>query len=917
MDKLKILIIFCIVISKSQFLLAQTEQEPLVSGLFPGISFEVFAKRIEKDYPYQIYFSPEDVKGISVNLSARNNSLGQVLQSIFEGTDLKYFIDERNRVFISKETPLNMGLAKDFFDYLQKNEEQEKEEIRLSDTERAFSRNKLYIIGERKATQQKAFLRGKITGLETGNPVFGAVLYEKTDYLKAVANIEGEYEIELPVGRHTIFIQNIGGFVEQRQISLQGDGILDIAIEENIISLSEVVIRSEKISNIARPEMGVQKLNMKTMKSIPMVLGEVDVIRSILTLPGVQTVGEASVGFNVRGGAADQNLILYNHATIYNPSHLFGLFSAFNPDGVESVDLYKAGIPVKYGGRLSSVLNVNGSYGNTEKIKVHGGIGLLTGRLSVEGPIGEKTTFMVGGRSTYSDWLLDLLEENTDFKNGRAAFKDFNLNVSHRLNNKNFLKINGYFSDDSFQFDRDTVFGYQNKNFNLIWTHFFNEKLEVDFVAGIDYYNFSIERRNNPNQNFNLGFDLRQNYFKANFRYELHPQHKLDFGLNTINYSLNPGYISPSGEESLILEDRVNSENALETSLFIGDEFEVNDRLSISLGGRYIIYQYLGPNSARYYLPDQSKSPGTLVEERSFGRNEIIHTHHGPEFRISGRWMTGNFSSIKAGYNTGRQFIHQLTNNAAMAPTDIWKLSDNNIAPQWADQVSIGYYQNIKIDKYEISVEFYHRNLKNLLDFRSGGTFLLNPQIEQDVLRTDGRSYGAEFMLRKNVGRLNGWISYFYSRSLLRTSPIETAEQVNGGNWYPNNFDQPHNVVLIGNYSWTKRLSTSLNTTYSTGRPITLPVAKFMYGGSERIYFSDRNAYRIPDYMRVDLSVNIEGNHKIRKLAHSSWSLGVYNLLGRRNPYSVYFTPVNGVLQGYQLSIFARPIPFISYNFRI
>lgn len=907
-----LMIIFLFLLGQNLF--AQDEAQRF-NAMYPGITFPRFARLIESQSDYHFYFLEKDIADIQVNISASDNTLPQMLQAIFEGTELKFSIDQEKRVFVSKNQALSVSLRPDFFTFAQEGDGDDGLG-RQKDIAREFSRNKLYVIGS-PSTKKEAVLRGKITGLDTGDPVFGAVIFERINYTRAIANEEGEYAITLPVGRHTLFIQNLGGFIEQRQISLQGDGLLDISIEENIISLDEVTISSEKMTNIARPEMGVQSLNIQSMRKLPAVLGEVDVIRSILTLPGVQTVGEASVGFNVRGGAADQNLILMNHATIYNPSHLFGLFSAFNPDMVESVELYKAGIPVQYGGRLSSVLEVNSKYGNPDKIQVAGGIGLMTSRLTVEGPIGENTTFMIGGRTTYSDWILDLLEENTDFNDARASFYDFNFNISHQLNEKNIIRLNTYSSRDNFRFDRDTTFLYENRNINLSWTHYLNEKTEAELVVGRDMYSFDIEGRDNPSNAYDFGYNIQQDFAKINFNYEYSDQHKLNFGVHSIRYRLQPGRLSPSGESSIVMEEAVNQEQALETSFFIGDNFEIDDRLTVNYGLRWAIYNYLGPNTIREYQDGLPISAPNLIAERNFDGGSIINTYHGPEFRLSARYILDNISSIKAGYNTGRQFIHLITNNAAIAPTDIWKLSDPNINPQWGDQLSIGYYRNLKIDKYEFSVEAYHRNLRNLIDFRSGATLILNNAVEQDVLRTDGRAYGAEFLLKKNTGKLNGWVSYTYSRSLLRTADDELAEKINGGNWYPNNFDQPHNAVLVGNYEWSKRFSTSINANYSTGRPITLPTAQFNYGGNERVYFSDRNAYRIPDYFRIDLSVNLEGNHKVRKLAHSSWSVGVYNLLGRRNPYSVYFTPVNGVLEGFQLSIFAQPIPFITYNFRI
>ncbi|SIS55283.1 TonB-dependent receptor [Belliella pelovolcani] len=884
-----------------------------ISGIFVGKSFTEFAETVSASTPYQFYFDAEELTDIRVNLSLENSNLRDVLFAIFEKTDFKYSIDERDRVFITKGRNLTLRLSPTFF----LENSQQGTAAGLSDGDRTFSKNKLYVIGDAKSNTGTATLKGKVVGYDTGNPVPGAVIYEQSKTISTVTDSNGNFNITLPIGRHTLFVQNLGGFVEQRQVQLNADGQLDLMIEENIISMDEFLLLAEKNNNIGRTEMGVQKLDMSSIKKIPAALGEVDVIRGVLSLPGVQTVGEASVGFNVRGGAADQNLILYNHATVYNPSHLFGLFSAFNADLVNGVELYKAGVPAQYGGRLSSVLDVNGSYGNAEKIKVNGGIGLLTGRLSVDGPIGKKTTLASGLRSTYSDWLLNLLEENTSFSNGRANFYDFNFNLAHQLTNKHALRLNVYASKDSFQFDADTLFGYENLNYNGSWTYFINERLESELVVGQDEYNFGIEGRDTPSTAYNLGYRIRQKFVRLNFKQEVGFRHKFTYGLSSQEYNLNAGQLDPFGNESGILARKVNPERALESAIYVSDDIEINDKLNLSLGLRYALYNYLGPSTARFYQAGESPSENTFLREERFASGEVIQSYQGPEFRLGARYLLDNTASIKFGYNTNRQFIHLLTNNAAIAPTDTWKLSDNNIAPQWGDQLSLGYYKNFKRDTYEFSAEVYHRNMKNLLDYRSGATLLLNDQVEQEILRTEGRSYGMELMLRKNSGKLNGWISYFYARSLLRTAADEQAEKINNGDWYPNNFDQPHNVTVMGNYELSKRVSTSLNFNYNTGRPITLPVAKFEYAGSERIFFSERNAYRIPDYFRMDFSINLEGNHKVRKLAHSSWSLGVYNVLGRQNPYSVFFTPVNGVLQGYQLSIFARPIPFITYNFRI
>lgn len=894
-----------------------SESEP-ISGLFAGVSFERFAQMVEDRSSYRFYFKAEDVKDLEINLTASNNSLSELLGTVFSGTDLRFSIDAEKRVYISKGKALQTTFPRTFF---QRDKELESTSDTLrsrSEQDQLFAKNKLWEIGrpDQSYSGRQARLTGTVKSSESGSPIIGALVYAAGQDNRGITDENGNYELLLPKGRHTLIFQNFGAYQEQRQVNMVGDGTLEVFMDDNIISLTEVTVTSQRSANIQRPEMGLESITVQSMKKIPAVLGEVDVLKAILTLPGVKTVGEASVGFNVRGGAADQNLVLFNQATVYNPSHLFGLFSAFNSDMIESVDLYKAGIPVQYGGRLSSVLDVKAKYGNHEKIEGGGGIGPMTSRIYLEGPLGEGTTFAVGARTTYSNWLFGLLEEGSEFRDSRAAFADLNLNLSQKINEKNELRLASYGSTDSFRFDSDTTFRYQNRNINLSWISYFNEKLEAEFTVGHDYYGFQIDGNLDSLNAFDFGFKMNQSHWRNHFTYDLSDRHKISFGMNHVLYRLSAGTLDARDQNSLVIPRQVEPERALESAVYLGDEFEINPQWLISYGLRYVVYNYLGPKEVNRYVPGQIRSDATLERTEVFGSGNIAHTYHGPEMRLSARYSVDNMTSIKAGFNTGRQFIHMLSNTAAISPTDTWKMSDPNIAPQYGEQVSLGYFKNFKNNTIETSVEVYYRRMRNLVDFGSGATLILNEAIEQDILNTRGKAYGVELMAKKTVGKLNGWVSYTYSRSLLQTSPEELAESINDGRFYPSNFDQPHDVMVAANFEFTKRVNTSLNANYSTGRPITLPIAKFQYGGSDRVFYSDRNEHRIPDYFRVDFSVNLEGNHRVRKLAHASWSLGVYNVLGRSNPYSVFFAPVNGILQGYQLSIFARPIPFITYNFK-
>lgn len=907
----KHLLTFLLFISFSAVSFSQNQVQPKINGFFPGISLERFFEQVEENTPHRFFYKEQEISNVTVNLQASGSKLSDLLDAVFQGTDFHYSVGADYSVFISKGKKLQVSLSDDFFSNVGNAGSGSSGQV-----DDAFVRNNRFIIGQSSPDKKTAILSGTISSLENQEIITGAIVFEKIDFTRTISDREGKYSIELPVGRHTIYIQNLGGYIEQRLIDLRGDGVLDMSIGESIYSLSEVVVNSGSINQISRPEMGVQTLTVSEMRKLPAILGEVDVLKGILVLPGVNTVGEASVGFNVRGGASDQNLVLFQNSTLFNPSHLFGFFSAINADMIESVELMKAGIPANYGGRLSSVLQMKPKFGRTDKIGGSGGIGLLTSRLSLEGPIGEKTTFIAGGRTTYSDWVLDYLEDNADFNASRASFYDLNLNVRHTFSEKDILEFTGYYSQDQFQFDPDTVYSYQNQNYALKWTHYFNDQLEASFSAGKDKYDFQILGEDNPLNSYEFGFGLDQNFVKAEFRQEKGFQHVIKYGVHLNQITLNPGLITPYGAESIVIRDEVEQESALETSIFISDEFEINDKWFVSGGIRYNLYNYFGPQTTFVYPEGEPTTNENVIGEKSSKKGEIIKTYHGPEFRFSGRYSLNNQSSIKAGVNSMRQNMHLLSNSSVISPTDTWKLSDEFIAPQRGVQYSLGYFRNMAQNQLEFSTEVYYRSMSNLLDYRSGATIILNDDVEQDVLNTNGKAYGVEFFLKKSEGKLNGSVSYTYARSLYQTNSSEQKEQINEGTEYPSNFDQPHHAVLVMNYEVSKRFNATFSGNYSTGRPITLPVSKFVYAGSERVYYSDRNAQRVPDYFRLDFSINLEGNHKVNKLAHSSWSIGIYNVLGRSNPYSIYYTPEAGVLRGYQLSIFAEPIPFITYNFR-
>ncbi len=895
-------------------------QQPLISGNFRDMDVESFFKKIESSTPYFFYYDVKQLDSIRININVNNLPLPQVLQEAFKQTDVQFAIDDANRVFITRKVQIMTALPEGFFQKDAQKTDNTNALVNAIDArnvKKMTSENRVYDVGVKTNTFSTVpvVINGFIRNEKSGEPVINASVYVENLNLGALTDQYGYYTLTLPPGNYNLGVQGIGMKDARYQVNVFSEGRLDIEMKEAVSVLKGVTVSAQKVSNINRVQMGVERLNIEAIKRVPTVFGEADVMRVVLTLPGVKTVGEASSGFNVRGGSADQNLVLMNGATIYNPSHFFGMFSAFNPEIVKDIELYKSSIPAKFGGRLSSVLDIGLREGNKKTFSGSAGIGVVTSRFNIEGPlVKDKTSFIIGGRTTYANWLLKLLPNPYD--RSQASFNDGNVSVSHRFNPRNDLFVTGYFSNDKFNLASDTTYGYSNRNVNLRWRHNFSSKLVAFFSGGYDQYRYKVYSEGNKVNAYSLDFDVSQYNFKSDFTYSLDARHSLDFGLNTIRYKLNPGAFTPRGSQSLVTTDIVQPEQAQESAVYISDRFNVSPEFSVVAGIRYSMYNYLGSKTVNYYADGLPKEEGNVVETRQYGAGKIINTYSAPEFRLSLRYaFTENFS-VKAGYNSLRQYIHMLSNTTAVAPTDIWKLSDPNIKPQQGDQVSLGFYKNFKNNTVETSVEVYYKKLKNYLDYKAGATLVLNHHIETDVMNTKGKAYGAEVMVKKTIGKLNGWVSYTYSRILLQMDDPTISTPVNGGRWYPANYDKPHDVTAVGNFKVNHRFSLSLNMTYSTGRPITLPVGRFYYGGSQRVLYSDRNAYRIPDYFRADFSLNIDGNYKVKQRTHNSWTIGVYNMTGRRNPFSVYYVSENGLVNGYKLSIFGSAIPFINFNIR-
>ncbi len=583
---------------------------------------------------------------------------------------------------------------------------------------------------------------------------------------------------------------------------------------------------------------------------------------------------------------------------------------------VSDFELYKSGIPAEYGGRISSVFDIDTKTGNRKKFAGQGGISPVTSRLLFEGPVvKDKGSYLIGGRATYSDWLLDRVNK-PEIKNSEASFYDITGKMSYSINDNNTINFTVYNSSDYFKFNADTVYNYNNRNGSLRWRHVFTNKLIGNFSAVYSNYSYNISSKNYPTTAFNMGYNIDYSEAKAVFSYFAENNHKYKFGLNSVWYNLRPGNFTPNHDESLVEHLNMQNEKANETALFFSDEVKLNANLLLYGGIRYSMFTMFGPIETFDYYEDLPLELSNVKDSTKYGKGQVVKNYHGPELRASIRYKINAIHSLKLSYNRMRQYLHMLSNTTAISPTDTWKLSDKHIAPQVGDQLAVGYYRDIKNGEIETSAEIYYKRIKDMIEYKGGAELLLNPRIETDLVSGVGQAYGAEVMVKKKHGRLNGWASYTYSRILMKVDSEHPREQINGGEYFPANYDKPHDFTMVANYKFSRRFSLSSNFTYSTGRPITYPAAQYRLQNISLLHYTQRNEYRIPDYCRLDLSANLEGNLKSKKLAHSSLSFSLYNVLGRSNVYSIYFDTEGRKVKGYKLSVFARPIFTITYNFK-
>jgi hypothetical protein len=849
---------------------AQEKNNIKVSINAENISAYEFLNQIEGKYEIEFRYKYEWIKDIRLDINVLDKPLTEFFDQNFKKFGLSLMFKEPNYFILLKDSPKQFELNSESYD----------------------ERSEVITLGDIDSEAREATLYGTVKSAETGEPLPGITILSIDENEGVISSSNGKYNLTLPIGFHTLRYQSLETGTFEISLILNSSSNLDVQLYKDYVQLNEVVVTAKAMDeNVSQTVTGVERMTLEEIEKMPAFLGEADVIKSITSLPGVSLTGEASAGFNVRGSGVGANLVLLDNGTLYNSSHLFGVFSAFSADNIGSIDLYKGAVPARFGGRISSVLNMEMRSGSKQKVKGNGGIGVISSRFNIETPIiKDKSSILTGFRVAYPNYLINAVD-NFDLKRSSTFFGDWSLKYDHSINENNKILLTGYTSRDEFTVSNDVSYEYNNLVGSVQWNQNINENLSSKLNYNYSQYNYTLNEEVDEQQSFGLYSEIENNKLNYEFEFTGFEKNLIEFGFNNVLYNLQPGKFNQDNNSLLIVSDLAN-ESAIESAIYLSDEVQFSDNISAYAGLRYSYY--------------------------NGGRDSLTTNYGGFEPRLSINYKINSKSSIKAGYSKMRQYIHLISNTASVTPVDIWKLSNQEILPTVADQFTIGYFRNFDFNNYETSAEVYYRDIDNLIDYKNGASLFANDEIENELVQGKGLAYGAEFYLKKNRGRLTGWLSYTYSRSLIIVDGETNAETINGGNPFPTNFDQPHNLSFLGNFELSKRFDISANFQYNTGRPITYPESTFDFNGVRVANYSNRNQYRIPDYHRLDLSFHMASSLKREKKIEADWTLTLYNVYSRRNAYSVFFRSSESlrVLNSYRLAIIGQIVPALTYNFK-
>ncbi|MFA9389944.1 MAG: carboxypeptidase-like regulatory domain-containing protein [Prolixibacteraceae bacterium] len=877
-----------------------------------------FIDEIEKNNEVHFYFRPELIEGLKVTVLDESLDLAALLEKILPASKINYFISNSGNVyFFDKREMITKLPVYETIKVAKDDTESGNAEVSKYLEGRDANAKITLVIGEpgTSFTYKKVKVVGILKDAETGETLVGATLFIKESGRGAASDANGHITINLRQGTYSGVFQSLGMHEVKATIIVYSAGNFELEMNRQSQSIDEVLVT--QTTERRGSNSGMESVNFLTMKEIPALLGEKDVMRIAQMLPGIVSVGEASGGINVRGGNADQNLFYVNNIPVYNSSHLFGFFSSINSNVVDKFAVYKGQVPVSYGGRLSSVFEVETRNGNKNKFFTEGAVSPISANIVLETPIiKEKASLSLSTRSTYSNWILGRMKD-PELRNSQASFYDVSLGLDYSISDRDNLNVFGYYSNDYFSLNQLTDYSYGNSGASLNYTHRFNNKVKTSAYLINSNYRFGTIEQNVPVEAYQHDYSITHYEIKADVNWQPNETHDIIFGVNSILYQLTRGTIYPYGTESLLKEVPLGKETGVESALFLGDNISIGSRLKVYAGLRYSFYTGLGPKTVYLYNEGSEKVSQNIVDSIAFNSNESMVNYQGPEARAGLDFKTSINGTVKLTFTQMRQYLFMLSNTIAIAPTDQWKLSDYHIKPQSSIQYSVGYYHDFPMSGFLASAEVYRKQANNIVEYKDGADFLSTPNVETNILQGQQQSYGAEFMLSKEAGHLNGWITYTYSRSVITVDGEKEWEQINLGHSYASNYDKPHVMNLVLNYKFTRRFSLSSNVVYSSGRPITLPVGYYYIEGNPYIDYSARNEYRIPDYFRMDFSVKMEGNLKRRKAMHSYWMFSVYNATGRNNANSVFFKSEEEIVRGYKYSIIGVPIYTISWNWKL
>ena len=902
---------------------AQPKDDIRINGSFRNLTFQEFATRLEQQYPIHFYFGESWVSSLQVNLDAENLSVPELMDKLLLTTTLDYLYQSPGSIYILPDKKFVRQLPEYYLSSVGLDSMQGKQK-NLTGIEEKYllgrqpDRIKTFIIGswDKAKKGQMAVITGKLTDEETGESLVNAIIYVPSLKKGAATDANGFATLALKPGVYSVVFQYLGMTEAKGNLDVRSDGYFSLSLKKKFDAIGEVLVRGEKTQKRSSKP-GLENISVKTMKELPTLMGEKDVMKVAQMLPGIVSVGEGSAGVNVRGGNADQNLFYINEVPVYNSSHLFGFFSSINSDIIDNFSIYKGQIPAEYGGRLSSVFNVETRKGHKNNFFTQGGVSPISANAEVEVPIvKEKVSMILSARSSYSDWILKRLKD-PDLRNSQASFYDFATVLDFNLNDKNQISVFAYNSRDNFNLNNYTEYGYGNLGASVNYTHRFSPRLKSSVSAIGSSYSFDTKEKSSANEAYSHAYEMDHYEFRGSLSWLANERHNFKVGTDVILYDLNRGAVEPYGVASLKNPVDLGKEKGLETSVYMDDNINLSPRLNLYAGLRFSMFTELGPKTVRDYFPGTPFDDKNVASTKVYQGGDRISNYKNPELRAGMDYKVSENNSVKLSVTQMTQYVFMLSNSISIAPNDQWKLVDSHIKPPRSIQYSAGYYREMPLKGLSASFEIYYKQAHNVVEYRDGADFLASPYVETAILQGNQNAYGAEFMLSKTTGRLTGWLSYTHSRSFITVNGPNDWGDINQGKKYPSNFDRPNVLSTFLNLEISRRFALATNLAYSSGRPVTLPKSVYYIDEQPFVDYSSRNEYRIPDYLRWDVSLRIEGNLKLKKPIHSYWTIGVYNLTGRSNANSIFFLSEEGKLHGYKYSVIGVPILTISWNWKL